>query len=388
MITDQTPPTTTTELSVTDKFIQDGLSRFQITEESLIELRDRHAHLLTKEIKDKKDLVAVQSARKEYKAKRVEIEKSGKSIRELSNAFSKAIIQREKSFVDIISSSEEALETKEDAWIDLQERIRLEEEAQEKLRIQNMIDKLAAVESAVDYSTLLSMSDSDFETYLTEVTGQYQLILAKREEERLAEIVRQEELAATRKTEEERLEKQRIEQEAQQKKFEEEQAKFREEQERVRKFNEDVANKLKEAEKKLEDEKRAIQEAKDAEIAEKKRLDDMETAKREAAEKAIRDAEDKRKREEEERVAREKKQKEEEEALYIGLDDKQRFAFHAMRLDIEFKRNPVSNRMKSEKAKKISGEVDRLLWQAWELCEANASKVQTGVPMESDTTGD
>ena len=279
-----------------DEFISTELKKFEIDEQGLINTANLYKGLKIKDVNDKQGLTEVRIARLELKAIRVDISKKAKNIRESAVRFQKAVIARETELISLIEPTERVLEAEENRIQEEKQRIKDEEEKREFERLQGMMNKLSEVNYAVDFTELKGYTDDQFATVLQEATTKYEEFenFRKAEEQRQKEEA--DRIVAERKAEEERLKKVAAEQEERQRQFEKEQLDFRAEQARIQKEND-----LKRAELK------AAQDKIDAENAEKKRLADLEQARKEAAEKALRD------KEEADRLAKEELAREEAE---------------------------------------------------------------------------
>ena len=307
-----------------DLFISQELSRFDkevISEKDLQKLVKQYSGLKVNGVEDREGLNAVRKARIDLKNKVVEIKKKGKATRDSAVKFQKAVIERENTLVNIIEPTKKELEAEEDRIAELKEQQRLEEEKKEAERIQLRLDKLNAVEAAIDFHTLSQLNDEEFEYKLHEATIVFREIERQREEQRIKE-------ENALKAEKEHQAKLKAEQEAKEKAFAEEQRKFREEQERIAE-----ANRKKEEELRAKEEKLAVQEA------EKKRLKEIEDAKKAAAEKALKDKEE-----------AERRAKEEEEERKKEATEKEKFEMIAKEIEAVLN-NSIWNTFKSKKGK-------------------------------------
>lgn len=366
-----------TNTPVKQSFIESELKKFEteheITETSLIALAAKYKELKVNGVDDKEGLKAVESARKELKNKRVEIEKVSKGMRESAVKFQKAVISREKELVTLIEPEENRLMKIEDDIWDQKERLREEAEKKEYDRIQNMLDQLREVNQEMDFHELKALTDEQFQEALklaTEIHNNWKIL---QEQIRVAEEKKQLEEEQARKAEEARLAIEREEQAKRQRKFEEEQAEFRKEQERVRKENEEKAVSLKAEQDRIDAEKKTIQDAKDAEEREKKRQAELKQAREEAAEKARKDAEEKAEREKQEAIEAARALKELEEEKLLAGADKGKFTKLQSQLESGFLSDDVIiwTHFKSKKGKAAAGRVHELLKQANQICKDN-----------------
>jgi len=370
-------------------FIQTEIGKFNqaINEADLKELVVKYKDLRISDVNDKDGYNAVYDARQVLKKKRVEITNKGKFMRESAIAFQKAVIARENEFVNIIEPTEKLLKSEEDRIDKDREQIKKEEEEREAQRINNMIQKLAAVNYAVDYGQLKNLNDESFEELLKEATADFnkaeekrrqeeaeQLRLKQEEEQRIENARKEKEAELERIAKEQEAERARIaeQQEAIRKQQEEiarQQAQrdleFRQEQDRIQKYNDEVRAKLKEAEEKLEAAKRAIQEKKEAEEREQQRLIQEEADRKAREEQAAKDE-----------IERQNRINAEAEQRSKYFEDRDRFAFLTQQLEVHFINSSVWSSMKSERGKGVAYEVQSLIRNAHAMCKEHSNKNQ------------
>jgi len=320
------------KLIVTEEtFIDIQLKKFEIDETALVDMAFTYKGLQVNGIEDKEGLKAVRKARLELKDIRVDIAKKSKNLRESAVKFQKAVIAREKELIDLVEPTERYLEAEEDRIEEEKKRIREEEEKREFERIQTMMNKLSAVNFAVDYTELKGMTDEQFVYVLTEAKTKFQEAEDLRKYEELKEKERLAEAERQRKLEEERLLTITAEQEAREKKLREDEEKLARQKAQIeesrRKFQEEI-----EAENRKRDEAVRLEQAQKvaAEIAVKV---EQERVRKEAEAKAAQERIDK------ENAAREEAEK----------PDKEKLMKFAMWLDEELV-YPVCN---TEKGKQV-----------------------------------
>lgn len=347
-------------------FIATELRKFEteheITEGSLYSLAASYQNLTVNGVDDKEGLKAVESARKELKKKRVEIKKISEELRDSAVKFQKAVIAREKELIAYIEPQELRLMAIEDAIWEEKENIRKENERKESERIQNMLDKLNAVNQGIDFHTLKGMTDEQFNDVLEVATAKYEegKRFLQEEQQRQAEIARIEEL--NRREEEARLAKERKEVEKMQAEMKDAQDKLALEQMKLQRALDEAAK-----------EKKAIQDAKEAAEREKQRQAELEQARKEAAEKARIEAEAKAQRETEEKQERENQEKEWAQEKMLAGADKGKFEKLQYLLETNFLNEEVIIwlHFKSKKGKAASARVHELLKQARQICTEN-----------------
>jgi hypothetical protein len=273
------------------------LMQFQITDTAIAELKDRYMGLKIKGLDDKEGFELVHRARIDVKNRRVEVTKTGKSLRAEANAYNQAVLKEEKRILCLLEPIEEHLEAEERRVTEEKERIKAEALEAEKRRITARVDALFALGmtfNGIGYNYLcvsitqdmmIKATDEQFGNFCTRIAE------AKEEEEkRLAEIEK------TRKEEEVRISK-----------IAEEQAEEKKRLDAVAKEQADKEAKIKAEEDRIAAEKKAVEDAKIKEEDDRRRAEELEKAKAEAAEKAK--AEEIRRREEEERKRAEREAK-------------------------------------------------------------------------------
>lgn len=138
-----------------------AIEKFDPTVAELTALVDQTKDLTAVDLKDKAQLELVRTSRITLKKKRVQIEKFGKALRDDANKFAKAVIEKEKELIGIISPEEDRLASIEEEA----EQLAIREERMEKLPARK--DRLAALEDGVAVSDdeLLLMDSVQFEAY-------------------------------------------------------------------------------------------------------------------------------------------------------------------------------------------------------------------------------
>lgn len=241
--------------------------------------------LETKKVTKESGLDVVKSTRLSLRDTRVSITKKGKELREEANAFSSAVIAKEKELIAILAPEEKRLQ-------EIEDEVKAEEFKKLQLeKLPSRKEKLAAlaiegrVMTAVTDEYLLSLDGDQFEAYYNSVVAERNEIIRQMNEEEQAKK------EAALKAEEDRIKAE------QQKRDDEIAAKQAEEQKKIDEANAKIA--LEQAA--IEKEKQKIQHEK--EVAE---------AAEEARKKALQEVEDKRiadeaaKKAEDERIAKQK----------------------------------------------------------------------------------
>ncbi|MFZ3233626.1 MAG: hypothetical protein WA194_09180 [Patescibacteria group bacterium] len=218
-----------------------NVEAFNPKKAELVSLVEKYKDLKIDGVDDKDGLEKVRKARIELKNTRCDIKNKLKEARDPAIAFQNAVLQLEKDLIEIIEPTEEALD-KEEKRIEAEKaRIKREAEEKELKRLQEMVDKLAAVGYPSSVNALKDVSEAEFETLLADVTKK------RNEANRVAA-----EASAKAEADRKALAEAQAKLEADRKKLAEEQAKI----EADKKANEEMAAKLAEDQKKLEEERK------------------------------------------------------------------------------------------------------------------------------------
>ncbi|MGA2160084.1 MAG: hypothetical protein ABSG90_12840 [Dehalococcoidia bacterium] len=305
------------EKEVATQVVNFAVVKFDANDALIGKLSQEFMPLKIDGLDDEKGLKEVHKARMVMVKLRTGIEEQRKGFVAGVLKYQKDVNTEAKRLVELAAPIEEHLTAEENKIT--QEKLRIKEEAdrKEKEHIQARINRLQfdygmkydgsfyrlPFENAgisLSGALVSTLPDADFEQICTQIYAEIHnekkrvaAIEAKKKEEEA-------EKERLRKIEEERLAKERAEQEAERKRLAGEKAKI------------DAENKrIAEEKAKLEAEKKALQDAKEAEEREKKRLADLEQMRKDTAEKARIEAEEKAKKdaEEKERLEREAKEK-------------------------------------------------------------------------------
>lgn len=257
------------------KMIDTALAEYKITDAAIAKIKSDYMSLIVKNPQDIEGYEQVHQARMDVKNRRVDIEKTRKKLKQDALDYGRAVDAEAKRITGLLEPIESYLQEQEDIVVKEKERIKKEEEEKEKQRIQQRIDRLFGMGitfNSVNYllpfapsfsvpsAIINACSDEQFE----EITGKFQSLIDT-EKKRLADE------EAKKKEEEEKLAAQRAEQEK--------------EAQRLAMLAE--AQRIKEEKIKAEQ---------DAIIKEKERIQhekDIELAKKEAAERALKEAAEK-----------------------------------------------------------------------------------------------
>lgn len=277
--------------------IQSGIEVFETKKDEAKTLALRAAAVNISDINDKEGFKILVETRKSLKSFRVEIQKQGKSLRDLITPVTKMISAKENELVDITEPEEKRLLEREN-WVNAElERIKVEAENARKAKIQARIDELAKYNVAFDFFIISEMSDELYTQKLAEAKQEFETeqkrIADEKEAERLAkeeEDKRQAAIAEQNRLDAEKLANDKKELERQQKELQAERDRIQAEKDAVAKAKQDA----------IDAENKRIADAE----AEKKKQAEIEKAKKEAADKALADQKAK---EERDRIAAERK---------------------------------------------------------------------------------
>lgn len=277
---------------VEQSMITTALKEYNITDAAIEKLKADYMKISVKDVNDKEGYDLAHTARMDVKGRRVDVEKKRKKLKEDALEYGRAVDKEAKRITALLEPIESYLESQEKIVDDEKARIKAEAEAKEAARIQARIDRLFALGCSFNgqnyilpfahagyscpHAIVKTCNDDQFET----ICGEYQKLVdvekARIESEKAAKI-----------EEENRLAKIKEEQAAEAKRLADIQA-----------AQDKQAAEIKAAQDAIEAEKKRIA---DEETARLKAIADaqaLETAKKEAAEKARIETEARIKREE------------------------------------------------------------------------------------------
>lgn len=264
---------------------------YSITEAALAEMKSMYMGLKVLSLDDEKGFKAVHSARMIVKGKRIEVEKRRKELKADALEYGKKVDSEAKKIFALLEPIEDHLTNEEEKVTKEKDRIRAEQEANEKAKIERRVNALFQYGIILSFADVQAMTDEEFQKKLALTASIYETEQTRIAEER--HRIEEEQFALKKVQEEENIRLEKIRQE---------QAIEREKIETIRKEQE-------EANRKIETEKKALE---DARQAEEKRIE-REAFEKQAFENARIQAE-KETREKIDREAREKKEREEHEA--------------------------------------------------------------------------
>lgn len=152
---------------------------FDFTAESLQIVADQYSWLHITSLADVEWYNKVKTARLDLRAKRNQIAKAGKEMRDEANAFAKSVISREKELIGIIEPIEAILKQEEDKYNEMmekQKRIQLLPERKARIAELNGVE--------VTDEDILSMDDMQFEQWILQERSR---IVAEKEAKMAAE---------------------------------------------------------------------------------------------------------------------------------------------------------------------------------------------------------
>lgn len=297
--------------------IKKEIARFWIADQAIKEYQEQYWSLEITDLDDKEQFDKVHEARMKMRDIRIDIEKKRKEATEWYRKIKESIDDEAKRITKPIADLEESLKAQEERVEAHKAQLKAEKERKAKEKLQDRLNKLAAVGGTIDVALLERLTDDEFAQDLAKFT-------------KLFEDKKAEEAAAAQKLEEERKER-----EAAAAKIKKEQDELEEKQKAFQKEQEDARIAKEKAEQEIRDREAAVEaEKKRLEEAERKRLQDIEDEKiRKAQEEADRkqkeaqaiiDAENARKKAEEERIQAEKAEQERLAKIEAERPDRER----------------------------------------------------------------
>lgn len=159
-----------------------NIEKFNPTKAEITSLVEKYKSLTISGIDDKAGYEAVHKARVELKNVRVNITKTGKSMREEALKFQKDVIAKEKELVEMVEPTERELESKQQAI----------DEEKEKIKRQSLLperrEKLQSINVVVEDDFLLLMDEARFTEFFNQKNTEFlaeKERLMKEEQEKL-----------------------------------------------------------------------------------------------------------------------------------------------------------------------------------------------------------
>ncbi len=261
--------------------------KYDVTEAAISKMRNLYMALAVSDLEDQEGFEAVESGRKVVKGHRVATEKQRVVFKSDALTFGRLVDSEAKKVFDLLEPIETHLTKEGDKIRDEEKRIKAEEESKEKAKTQGRVDDLLKVNIVLDYFTVATMSDEDYDTFYTTSRTNYEAEQARLADEEKAKAEKEAAEKAEREAESKRLadEKVRLEKwDAEQKAKE---IKLRAEQEKVRKEQEAKEAELNAAQEMIDKAKKFQQDKKDREAREKRLTEEAEArAEKEAQDRA------------------------------------------------------------------------------------------------------
>ncbi len=244
-----------TELATIEEF---NLKKYEATKADLQKKALEYQKLTIKDVDDKEGLEAVRKARIELKNDRIGVEKFFKMAKDFLNAKKTQVTDAEKEVLLLIEPIEKELQAKEKSIEEEKARIKKEKEEADAKRTQERFDKLYSVKfsGSISYLEMSMKSDEDFNALYEDAKNVFEIA----EKNRIAE--------------EERVEAERIAEEARKLKEKEETDKRLADIEAREKKQKEEDDRLANERKAIEDEKARIQREKDDEAIRKQAEED------------------------------------------------------------------------------------------------------------------
>ena len=164
-------------------FIKTELQKFSITDAAIAKLSAEFLALKVKGLDDKEGLTEVHSARMVVKARRIEVEKKRKELKESSLSFGRAVDGEAKRITALLLPIETHLENEESIIEKEKERLALEAAQKRQVKLQERASKLKAYECTIDAVTLSTLPDDVFEKTLANAKHDHEAKQQKQKEE-------------------------------------------------------------------------------------------------------------------------------------------------------------------------------------------------------------
>ena len=156
--------------------------KYDVTEAAISEMRNLYMDLTVSDLEDQEGFEAVESGRKVIKGYRVATEKQRKVFKSDALEYGRMVDLKAKEIFSLLEPIETHLIKEGDKIRDEEKRIEAEEEAKEKAKVQGRVDDLLKVNIVLDYFTVATMTDEDYDTFYTTSRTNYEA-----EQERIAE---------------------------------------------------------------------------------------------------------------------------------------------------------------------------------------------------------
>jgi len=278
---------------IIEQSVDQKLIEFSKSDAAIAVMAEQFLPMKLESATDKKGFEIIRTARIQVKTTRVDIEKKRVELKADALAFGRKVDGEAKRLTAMVDPIESHLEAQEKIFTDERDRVKREADAAKERHLQARIDALDVIGATFSPMTVRAMTDEHFATFLSRETERIAAAKAEAETKRLAE-------EQAKQIESEQLAKERAELAEQRRLQEIENHAIEERREKIRQAEEAERAKLKAESDRLAELQRKI----DAEQAEAKRLADIEVARKEAAERAEREAKERLEREAAEKAER------------------------------------------------------------------------------------
>ncbi len=295
-------------MSLETGFVQ----KYNITDAAIQAMKSEYMPLKVSGIEDKEGYETVRAARLVVKTKRCEVEKTRQELKEESIRYGRAVDAEAKRITALLVPIEEYLQSQEKIIDDEKKRIDKEKADKEIARVQLLVDELFKYGVVVNFQMVQEMTPEQYKERLDKAINDHNNKLVKEKAEMEAK-----------KAEQERLDKIKAEQEAENTRLMV-----------IRKEQEAKEAAIKAEQQKIIDQQKAIEDQKRKEAEEKVRKEEIEKAQKVAAEKAVKDAEEKARIEKVEAERKEKERIAEERRLEEIRPDKEKLLAFAHTLEL------------------------------------------------------
>ena len=270
------------------------LVEYDLTTAAISKLSSLYMDLTVSDIEDEAGFEEVELARKVVKGKRIAVEKQRKVFKSDALEHGRMVDSKAKEIFSLLEPIETHLTKEGDKIRDEEKRIEAEKEAKEKAKTQGRVDDLLKVNVVLDYFTVATMTDEDYDTFYTTSRTNYEAEQTRLAAEEKAKAEKEEAERLEREAESKRLadEKERLEKWDKEQKAKEE--KIKAEQKKVQKELEAFQAKLKATQDKIDADKKAAQDKIDREARDKRLKEEaMALAEKEAQEETEKAAQEK-----------------------------------------------------------------------------------------------
>lgn len=261
--------------------MEQPIVEYSITDAAIAKMESLYLCLTVKNVEDKEGFEQVHDGRMVVKRKRLDVEAKRKELKADSLAWGKKVDAEAKRITLLLKPIEAHLQAQEAIVTEEKERIKAEQEAAEKAKIEDRVTALFAVNVNVPYFEIAMLSDAEYESMLDEATNNH-----------MAERLRIQEEQKAKEKEEARLDVERANQEAEAKQLAKQKARQEAAAELIRIEQEAKAQAIADKEaaidakrKTFEDEKRVEAERIEREAFEKQAAEDARIQARKDAEK-------------------------------------------------------------------------------------------------------